>query len=157
MDKKSVGLGLASALFGVLFFVMAFQIPEKKVQSSSPSVFPKFISCLMIIMGLLLVLREYVQAKHREDIKGKALKIENKALVFGAIGAMILYAFLMNVLGFVVSSVQYLFFTMFMLDRSRSPKEIVKKLLISIILTAVIYYVFAGMFHANLPSGILGG
>ncbi len=156
MEKKNVGLGLASTLFGVMFFVLAFQIPEKKVQSSSPSMFPKFISCLMIIAGLLLVLREYVQSKHR-DSESSAVKIENKGLVFGAIAAMVLYALLMDSVGFVICSVLYLFGSMFMLDRSRSAKEILKKLLISIVLTGVIYYVFAGMFHANLPTGILGG
>ena len=61
MDKKNVSIGIGSVVFGAFFFISALGIKEAKASSASASLFPKIITAMMVIMGLLLLLREYVR------------------------------------------------------------------------------------------------
>lgn len=156
MNRKNIIIGIGSVLFGAFFFVSAFSIRQSQASSASPSLFPKVISALMVIMGLLLLLREFVGAGTNKGSAGSITKINGKkVLAFSA--AMIAYAALLNVFGFLICTFLYLTGTTFFLGGGKGKTAVARSLVYGALFTALLYIMFERLFNATLPIGIVFG
>ncbi len=156
MDKKNVSIGIGSVVFGAFFFISALGIKESKASSASASLFPKVITALIVLMGLLLLLREYVRMRNGAS-SSKPIELKNVKLVIIFCGSMLLYALLLNTLGFIVCTFLYLTSMAVLLDKNRNKRSIVYSIIFGIFLTAAIYLMFNNFFNATLPVGMIFG
>lgn len=156
MDKKNVSIGIGSVVFGAFFFISALGIKEAKASSASASLFPKIITAMMVIMGLLLLLREYVRM-HNGSSNPKPIQIKNGKLMLVFCASMLLYALLLEILGFLICTFLYLTAMAILLDKENSRRSMLYKVLFGGLLTAAIYLMFNNFFNASLPIGMIFG
>lgn len=161
---RDVGVGL---FFVVLATVLWFSIPSQVVPSwSSFGVgsrgFPRLATAVMGFFGLLLVVVRLVGAKppssrtpvQDEDIQDQALGepegVFPQPRRFSVILAiMVAYSVLLEILGFEISTFLATFASMVYLG----GRPVWKPLLLSILSTVVVSFVFARFMEVVLPSG----
>lgn len=156
MNRKNIIVGIGSVLFGIFFFVSAFSIRQSQASSASPSLFPKVISALMVIMGLLLLLREFFGV-NTEKHNANSITVKNGKHVLAFSAAMLAYAALLNVFGFLFCTFLYLTGMTFFLSERMEKKTAVHSLIYGVVFTALLYVMFERLFNATLPIGIVFG
>ncbi|KIL37322.1 hypothetical protein SD71_01125 [Cohnella kolymensis] len=73
-------------------------------------------------------------------------QINQRIMLF--IGAVLLFAILMNYLNFLIVSFLFLLVSMILLSR----QKMIVSLIVSVIFSVIFYYVFAHVFHIVFPS-----
>jgi len=153
----SVVMTVFSAAYLVSSFII---IPRPTIkQQIGPSVFPKAVGFLMLLVSVLYLLQQIRGYQKEADEKRAAIigaeeKVETKADL-KTMGVMILimvaYAFLFNVLGYAVTSLLAFMAGSFVLDR----KHLLRDALISAIASFGLYFVFTLLLRVQLPAGPL--
>ena len=65
------------------------------------------------------------------------------------------YMFLINILGFIASTILFMFVAcMFLTEKETRKKQLPLIIIVSVVLTLVVYYVFRYLFYMMLPMGI---
>ncbi|MDN4072214.1 MULTISPECIES: tripartite tricarboxylate transporter TctB family protein [Fictibacillus] len=135
----------------LLFFVLgaAFMIESQRISHSSygsnvgPNVFPFLLG---LILGLLSIKLFIETLKYEAHNKGKE-KLDYKSFVI-ILAASVLYAFLLEPLGYVLSTFLFLAVGFQTMERGR----IVKTLIISALFSAGVYILFAEILKGTLPG-----
>lgn len=126
-----------------IFFLQSFSLKQ------DAGFFPRILS---VIIGILNTLELIKVLKNEEVIsKKKKEEIEPKKL-YWILGLSTLYVVGLKPLGFIISSLLYLMFTMHILD-VKSKKVIV---IISVLAVLTIYVSFGVLLKVPMPKGILG-
>jgi membrane protease YdiL (CAAX protease family) len=114
-------------------------------------IFPRFILIVMTILSIVLLVKSFV----KPDLKSLFCVENKKNLYIGAIG-IIIWAVLLNVLGFIVSGISIYFGFSLVLgkDDKKTLRYILKSLLISLIIVLIIYFLFSQCLEVPLPKGI---
>ncbi|MDR1559574.1 MAG: tripartite tricarboxylate transporter TctB family protein [Clostridiales bacterium] len=127
----------------------------------SATFFPFLVAGLGIGLSLTLVgtnLYHILKRRHKAEARPKT---EPPRTCWGMIGASVLfmgiYFSLMNILGFVVSSVLYLFAQIIVLQDEKNKKTMLITALISILVPAALFIPFRYIFGIRLPLGIFTG
>ena len=78
--------------------------------------------------------------------------------VLATIAAFTVYVFVLSSVGFVISSIVYLFVQILILTpkEKRTPKGIALYAVLSVVFCAVVYVIFRFGLNVMLPAGILG-
>ena len=124
--------------------------------STSHWFFPK------IVIGILIVLAVIIAAKNviiRVRDKQPIIKTDWKFFVpgadlfmlFGSLALFILYAWTLKILGFLVSSLIFIFLFNLLFCRTREKKSILVSLVVSVISCVVVWYLFSVVFNISLP------
>lgn len=124
--------------------------------------FPRIVVGVMAVLGLLILVRGIKAARvsvsaeedHADSSKGITT---GTRCVIETLIAIFVYVFLMEPVGFLITTVLYLFVQMLIL----APSPITKKnyllfAMISLISSIGIYLLFTRVFYLLLPAGILG-
>ena len=76
--------------------------------------------------------------------------------MLGSLAAALLYVNLLKPVGFLVTTLVYLFVQIFILapDQNRTKKDLLRYLIIDVIFTFVVYMLFRFGFKIVLPAGI---
>lgn len=162
-----MGMGLLMLLFGGYVVYEASTYPDFSMLTPVDSdVFPSIMGWVIIICSIIMIAREAYKLffdADKEKYRAKEQELfaelrtrfqENKRNLPAAIGIptmMLLYAVLLNTVGFEILSVLFLFIGM-LLCRERNPLRLI---LIPIIGTAVMYYVFRVLLKIMLPMAFL--
>ena len=152
---------LLFVFFGYTYFthVTEGKIPAnvtKNPYALSPEVWPKTIIILLEICLIINIIQIIKRNKGKEDFTiGAFLKsIPNffKSKMF--LGMVILTAasFILEPLGFMVTSCLLLFCYGLLLG----DRKIVRLIIASVLITLVLYILFSGMLSVNLPRGTVG-
>ncbi len=148
--------GIGAIGLAVLMFSASFDIKEFVVTRAGASFMPRVTAGLFAILGSILVFESFRYAKSAPANE------KNEENVFGGWPAVILSAILMcayvgllNTLGFIVSSVVYIFLQMLVLAKGAKCHYLLFSL-ISILVPIIVYFLFVHMFKVMIPSGILG-
>jgi hypothetical protein len=152
MKNKDILIGSVLFLFGAMVVILIpSQIKNVGSVAVGPRSFPYFISFLLMSCSLILIVQE-VKKVRKERAEGKVEQQSSSddtkglgiALLFYL--TVVVYAFSMKWLGFLVSSVVFLPVMLYMLG-------VRKKLLYLILLPiiAAVYYVFQVLLHVQLP------
>jgi len=151
---------IVMTVFSAVYLAGAYLlIPVPMItQQVGPSVFPKAVGFLMLVVS---VCNLFVQFKGmaKEDearavIIGAEDKVETKAdfkLMGTIIALMFAYAYLFNDLGYPITTFATFMAGVLILDR----KHLVRDLIIGIIVSFGMYYVFTKLLKVALPSGPL--
>lgn len=182
MAKKhrDIFTGLFFLAFSVVMYISTFNIVGLTDVQLGADFMPKLTSIAIAITSIGLIVNGF---RKGTETAATAEMIENKENTYESIGEesrsmkevgtkdskkklgyisliftvilMIGYLILLPILGFLIASILYLFLQMMLFSDWRS-KKIPLYLMISIVTSAFIYYVFRNLFYVMLPSGILG-
>ncbi|UFJ43102.1 tripartite tricarboxylate transporter TctB family protein [Brevibacillus humidisoli] len=131
--------------FAAVVYLVSAQIPEIQVSEIGPAFFPKMLSILLFLLGILLLL-----SSRRE----KAMKPEHPAKhAATAMGWMVGYVVLFQWVGFLFSTPLILGVFLYALK----VRKWLPLLLTPVGITLFIYFIFEQLLHVPLPSGVLTG
>ncbi|KAB7886847.1 tripartite tricarboxylate transporter TctB family protein [Poseidonibacter ostreae] len=143
-----IGVGIFLSLLSIAIYTYAEQYVGIGVNRYGPNFFPQALSALLFIASIALI----VQA-----LKGNALKnlesINKKGFIRTSVTLVIAvsYLYLMQVIGFYISTVMFLFVTM----RYLGQRNNLVTFFISLAIASVVYGIFSMFLKIPLPEGML--
>ena len=90
------------------------------------------------------------------EVNAKGAPSSDYVRVGLAFVGILVYAFALKTIGFILLTVVFLPFEMFILcpDERRSKKELIRLIIISVIFTIVVFFLFRYGFKILLPAGL---
>jgi putative tricarboxylic transport membrane protein len=123
--------------------------------SESHTVFPKIILSLLIILLVLIVISNVIKRVKAGKLKEFNFKffVDNydKLKFYGTIALLLGYGLLLEPIGFLPSSILFIFLIMLLYIGNLKRKAIILSLTNSIITSVVIWFLFGKMFDITLP------
>ena len=177
LQNKEMLVGIIFLIIGVVYFALAFTIPIYDAYGGSSvvdsSFVPKVVGILLIVLSILQLIFSSKAAKNApaaqitqaseedeefnvEDWDDDAANrnADTKALV-AIFVILIIYMALLSTLGFMISSVLFLIATMLLLTPAEK-RNIPLILILSVVVSVGVYYLFVYGLDMVLPRGILG-
>lgn len=149
MDSKRIDIvvGIVLCLISVAIYQYAQQYVGRGVNIYGPNFFPQALSGLLFLCSLGLI----VQALRGQAVKG--LEAINKPGLFKAavtLAIAIAYLYVMQLLGFYLGTVLFLYVSMTFLGQ----KGHLVRILASVIVGTVVFCIFHFFLKIPLPQGI---
>lgn len=150
-------VGVFFMALSAIMMVMAQMLPKSKVMEIGPDFMP------MVIGGITFVLALILTVLNVKNMKMRAAELENAAVdecdykrVLLSALLVLVYVFVLQPVGFIVSTLVYLPLQMLVLspDDQRGKKQIIQLLIIDVIFTLVVFFLFRYGFKIVLPAGI---
>ena len=154
--KGDLITGIIATIFSIFYLSQTYSI---KIFGGADAIadartIPKIWGISLLVLSIMLIIRSlYKMYNNRKVID----KIKNKREVVYTFLLLIFYAILMEPLGFVLSSILYVFFQIWVLtpiDKRDSKMKFISGGL-SIVFSIGLYYLFTEYFMVLLPAGIL--
>ncbi|QAT48743.1 tripartite tricarboxylate transporter TctB family protein [Caproiciproducens sp. NJN-50] len=148
MTKNKV-TGLSCAAAGIILTILSMQFSSKiQLNEPGPSLFPLIGSVGLIVCGAGIFLEKQKDSQ-------PFLNREGWIRVGSLFGVMLLYVVLIKLLGFMVPMPLFLFvMIMILAKREKRPKAYMAAV-VSVLVSAAIYYVFTQLLKVELPAGSL--
>ena len=146
--------GIVGLLTCIFFFIMTQQVRQPaNLLEPGPRLLPYVAIFLIGISSIALIVKGYKEREIAEKTyvpKGGVLKVTKSFLM------LVIYAVAMTYLGFVITTP---FATAaFIYDlKGNSEVKPVSTVIISVVVTAVLYAMFVFAFQIKLPAGVLFG
>lgn len=152
-NKKAADAIIALLLIALscFLYITADKMPGS-TKGIGPGDYPKFICAVIFVLSIVQLLTTLISSKGLPLIDFKA--INGKFLLRALIMVVItfLYYKLMKPVGFLLTTPIYLF-SSFMLFKYKNK---IKGLVVAVVFTVVVYFLFTKVFMVFLPRGILG-
>jgi len=143
--KKKTPEILLTLLGIIILLIIPIQIKSSESNIYGPRFFPYILSVLLIIFSLI----SFFMKSDMNEMKGKLKKASNLRVLVVLI-LMVVWVFLSDIIGFVISTYLFSISTMLIMgNRNR-----LQLLLVPIFLTGIIYYIFSELLDIFLPSNI---
>ncbi len=142
-------IGAGYALLGLAVIVYSMGITTRmELNEPGPSVFPLLAGVGILICGIGIFLTEYRKQSDKPFLDKNGWKRYGISMVI-----LFAYCLGLGVLGFLPSTP----LAILALSRLFSQKKFnwIMGIVVSLLSTAVIYYIFASLFHLPLPDGML--
>jgi hypothetical protein len=158
MNKEQLGVasgGFISILsFIVYFFLIPMQVRLRPAAEIGPEFFPKLAVLIIGITSLTYaVTQAYNLRANKESIKEKyVFDIKNYINHIVFILAGIVFLLIVRYLGFAISAMILTMFLLFLFG----SKGIIKNILIAVIYSVTVYYLFSTIVRVRFPVGIFG-
>lgn len=143
---------LSSALI-----VMAMMLPKSKVMDIGPDFMPLCIGSVTLVLAAILTFLSVRDFKTRAAaLSAEDLSDCDYRRVLESIILVLVYVFLLQPVGFILSTMVYLMLQMMVLspDDGRGKKDIIKLAVINVIFTMIVFFLFRYGFKIVLPAGI---
>lgn len=157
MRKLSMATSIVFIVVAIFFFLVSLSFPPGSNGAVGPGYFPRimcvlvvFLSCLNLINDLRAHKKMVAQGEKEEELT--VFKKENLR-VWISIGITLVYVIAVKVIGFVVSSIVFLFVlnTYFRVHEKSKAAFVI----IPFAVVAVLYFIFHNLLHVVLPAGLL--
>lgn len=151
---KDTILSVALIIYGLVLLVSGSKIePLRMKDDMSSGFFPMLIGGVLILLAVCLLINAYFVDKKNAKIVDKFFGENIKGGLL-TIGTFILYILLYNTVGFLISSVVYLFVQMLILSDKTNRKPWIFAL-IAVMFSVLVYFLFTRGFSLLLPKGLL--
>ncbi|MBS3978114.1 MAG: tripartite tricarboxylate transporter TctB family protein [Syntrophomonadaceae bacterium] len=151
MKKADITAGILGLAIAVYVIREALRFPEDKVLLLGPSFFPTALAAgLGVFSAILLALALLGKSRPAKDTF--SLKDPGVQRAFFSLLAVIVYYWLFDVLGFIITSSFFLFGLMYLLNR----RDYLRMAAIAVFITLLIYGIFNRLLEISLPAGLLG-
>lgn len=157
--------GLGIALIALIYLLMVPGIQTFTGMGSTPLTnhfVPYLWGGALLVLGLYVAIRgfrkraAFVKAGGRIEKFDFKTALNEKAEVIASFVALTVYVALMSAVGFVPMTIVYLFFQILILTPKHEwKKAYIPALIIGVICSVVLYYVFRYHLNVLLPQGIL--
>lgn len=156
--KKNVYAGIVLLLFAIFIYGVSFWIPESKSDILGSRFFPRCTAVIMGILSGILTLTSIGTGTQEKTEDGLIQKTGlNYSLLLTCL-ALILYYLIILQLGFVITSIVYLFCQCLILlpkEDYKNRKKMMFTLVISVVVPVAINFIFWKIFMIALPAGNL--
>lgn len=91
------------------------------------------------------------QEETEAERKKREIPRDELLMLLAVFGIILVYIFLLELIGFVIMTILFIFFTTWFLGY----KKLISNLAVSVTFSLVIYLLFSYLLQINLPAGIL--
>lgn len=145
-DRK---ISLVLIALAVGYLILSYQLPPYPFVPVDSDLMPKALGYLLIILAIGLF---FSGKNESEEDKQENATSKSELLVLLTVTAMVLfYIFMLEVLGFVIVTVLFVFFCSWFLGY----KNFKVNAAVSILFPVILYYIFNYLLQITLPGGIL--
>lgn len=144
--------GLCGMALAVYLFVSGYQIGLNEGKAFGAGFLPKLVATGLFICCAILTYRG-VKLMRTIQVEASPYK-KNYLGAYGIYLMMVLYAVCLKPVGFVISSIVFLFLAILLTTRREKWRPVFFAIL-SVVLVLVVYFVFKGIFGIRLPNGLL--
>lgn len=143
-------------LLGIVYAVATFMLPEAAFdRPHEPKIFPAMLAIFLIVCGLILFAKEFkaqqLAKKQHENTNKISTKYAFQILLTIVNG--VAYAFMFSLIGYVFSTIIFLIFQFLIFGGVKNLKY---GLIVSIIFSLAIYFIFNNLLGIILPASPLG-
>ncbi|MDO4305463.1 MAG: tripartite tricarboxylate transporter TctB family protein [Eubacteriales bacterium] len=151
---KEVISGTIIFIFAAVYFGIGLTIPEFNDGFISSDFMPKLYGIILMALSAVQIFMGAKGLKNEgEDQKeGGSFLVPEVVITFVF---LVLYVALLNVLGFLFSTILFLL-GMVTLFTPKEKRNIIKIVLISVVFSVVVYLIFVKGFGLTLPEGFFG-
>lgn len=160
MFFKKFGDLIVSVFFialSIAMIVAAQALPKSKVMDIGPDFMPTVIGVvsLVLALGLLFGTLKNFKANAAKLATQKAPEYDYKRVILSML-LVLAYVFTLKPIGFIVSTLVYLPLQMIVLapDDKRTKKDIILYVVINVIFTLAVFFLFRYAFKIMMPAGI---
>ncbi len=157
---KMLALGIVLI---VLSIFMLLQTPDYTRANGlnvvdSAAFAPRLVYTGLLVFGFvitvqqLLLLKTLKIEKKEITVSKEENKGNQKALLI--LGTILVYIVLMYIIGFILASILYMVSNMIIMS-SKESRNIKLYLLVSVLVSVIVYYCFKEFIYVNLPTGML--
>lgn len=149
-------VGLFFMAISAIMIGMAAMLPKSTVMDIGPDFMPTVIGAVTFILAAILLVMNVKNMKLRAaEAAAEEDDCDYKRVLSSAI-LILVYVFILKPVGFIVSTLLYLPLQMLVLapDEERNKKSLVKLLIVDVIFTMVVFFLFRYGFKIVLPAGI---
>lgn len=144
-------MGMVIAGLGLLMFLNTFTMSFMMLADDpGPRLLPRVVSIALILCGIGLAFYKSEGAKQLTF----RLNENSKRMVISFL-ALLAYALLFNIIGYIISTFVFLSFLTWYLTKEKDKATIWKSLINGFVVTAIIYVVFSQLLNVILPAGLL--
>ncbi len=143
-------------LVSILMIIAAKALPKSAVMEIGPDFMPLVIAVFtLVIAALLLILSIRNLKKRLEILDGSKDDTDYKRVLLSFLSILV-YTFVLQPVGFLISTIVYLPVQMYILapGDKRGRKDIAVLMVITLIFTFCVFFLFRYGFKILLPSGI---
>lgn len=133
-------------LFSTLYLTLSFQLPKFPYAIVDSDILPKGLGFLLLVLSIGLFFD-----KNEKKKEGKQAAKKEKTLLVVIVGMILLYIFLLEIVGFVLTTVAFLF----AMTRLLGYENWKVNGLVALSFSFVIYLSFNYLLNIYLPQGIL--
>lgn len=158
MNRKTLGLGVFSILFGIFIFILSLSIRDFAAVGVGAKFFPRIASLGFVILGLIFIAEQIRVRIQMNAHDNPSEKPQFTFTINPAVFSMLLlvgYVAAISFLGYIISSVIYIYFQILILNR-RKPMHHLRYVIIAVISSATSYFLFVRIFGVMIPAGLLG-
>lgn len=160
MFIKKYGDMIVGGFFMILsagMMIMAKMLPKSTIMDIGPDFMPM---CIGIVTFILAAAMAFLNVKNLKARTAEAEKVEKEDLDYKrmiiSFMLILVYVYLLQPVGFIVTTILYLPFQMYVLapDEKKTKKDIIQLAVITVIFTIVVFFLFRYGFKIILPAGI---
>ncbi|MFD1849577.1 tripartite tricarboxylate transporter TctB family protein [Oceanobacillus bengalensis] len=147
----------------IVLYVSTFSFRQMSASKIGSDFLPQVVAIGLFILSIILFINAFVGWRKEKKLAEETVATETKekkekisyTLVFISLGLMAVYLVLIPILGFLIATSVYLFVQIYLIA-PEDKKSIIKFAVVSILISAFVYFVFKNVFYLMLPAGILG-
>ncbi|MBL1266516.1 MAG: tripartite tricarboxylate transporter TctB family protein [Halomonas sp.] len=141
--------GVVLVALGLAVVIASLGLPAIPGQPVGPAIFPSVLGVALGLSGLIIFVKPERQTD-QETQQLEALSVIGALRLLSPVAVLILGYFIMESVGFLVTGFLIVLIISLLLRGS-----VVGSLLLSAVMTVVIYTIFASLLRVPLPAGIL--
>ena len=146
--NADIGFSLLIALMGAAMFMISFRYEFMSDYGPGPGFIPRVVTALLAVLGVVNALK--IKAQGNSDKPFFAGPAERKRFLI-YLGAIILLAIGIEVVGLLISGCIFLFCIYYFFDK----KPLVKSLVVAVGITLILWLIFDVWLKLRLPMGLL--
>lgn len=146
MDRKVSLVIMALAIF---YLILSYQLPKFPFSQVDADVLPLGLGYLLLGLAVILFIQNKPETEEQKE--KRTLKKEDLILLLATLGALLLYVFCLEFLGFVITTIVFLSLTMRMYGYMNWTRNVI----VSLVFTLFLYFAFNYLLKIYLPQGIL--
>lgn len=140
---------LVLILFGVIYIVLTINIPKSNIgDPNSPMYFPLLIGLLLVVMSIIYFFQEFKKRHQKFTAFSKLLEKRTFIRIVVTIILAIIYAFIFERFGFLISTILFLGCIMFLIN---GYKRWLQNILVTVIFSGIAWYTFSQLLDVSLP------
>ncbi|WP_373099810.1 MULTISPECIES: tripartite tricarboxylate transporter TctB family protein [Pasteurellaceae] len=153
ISDKNFLAGIIFFFIALFYLVNAFLIETKDLVSVEADFMPKIYGSLLLFSSIILTITSFfkIKTKSSEELKKKT----DWQRIFSVIGLIFVYVLLMQYLGFISTSIPFLFLLSLLLTPQYVKKVYWIYAVFSIVLPIIAYHIFSYYLNLTMPSGLL--
>lgn len=154
--RPNAWVGLVAIVFGAAYGIQAMGLPRARIGNPmAPLYFPMGLAVIMVFLGAVTFIVEARKGLNSDDkAKRPQFHFKSMKLILYVIVLCLIYTFLFDRIGFVLSTIVFL---MAMLTGINSGRQkLAQNAIITVIFSFGMWYVFVNLFQISLPASPLG-